>query len=83
MTNGEAMPGPETDPMKAFVDPPQPRKNQWEDIRDDPSPATAPLGPTVVGVLPSPGFLTKYTNRDATFLGKVRTGNFSDDFNFY
>lgn len=67
------MTGLEVDPMKAYVDAPIPRQNQWEDTRDDPKPCSAPMGPAVVGVIPSATMVKKFTEQDPGFLAAARS----------
>ena len=74
--NGTAMSGPEYDPLRAYADPPVPRSNPWQDDGDQPTPAMCPVGPVVLGVLPSPAMNQKYASHDAEFLKSARKGNF-------
>ena len=74
MVNGKAMGGPETDPMKAYVDTPQPRRNVWSSDNDPPVPSHAPVGPAVVSVVGTKHNTMQYQKRDAEFLGRLRSG---------
>ena len=62
--------------MRAYADPLTPRKNVWQDANEEPRPEMTPLGPAVVGLIPSPTFVKNYQKHDAEFLQKARHGKF-------
>ena len=83
MVDGKAMGGPEMDPMKAYVNTPQPRRNVWSADDDPPVPSQAPVGPAVVSVVGTKRNTEQYQKRDAEFLGRLRTGTSSQVFFYF
>ena len=72
--NGKAMSGPEFDPFRAFADTPRPRQNPWQDEDEEPRPEFCPVGPTILGIQPSPAMNAEYAAHNAKFIRKARKG---------
>ena len=68
------MAGPEFDPLRAYVDRPTPRANPWSDDTTEPTPETCPVGPVVIGVLPSQALNKQYHTHDTEFVQTARKG---------
>ena len=68
------MAGPEFDPLRAYVDRPTPRANPWSDATTEPTPEKCPVGPVVIGVLPSQALNKKYHTHDTEFVQTARKG---------